>query len=94
VLKGEDLFGDQSLSAIIVSGNNLGALCNLARAGFGLDGAGQHISARSLARVTHESISLHGPNDRMGRDCDMHHDRSALGTMRGVVDCVARRHGL
>ena len=92
--KGGNLFCDQSSSAIFVHGNELCALYNLACARFDLDGAGQHISPCPLARVADESVSLHGPNDRMRRHRDMHHDRPALGTMRSGVNCDARRHGL
>jgi len=94
VWRGGNLFCDQALSVIIVSGNELGALCNLACGRFELNGARQHISPRSLACVTDESIPLNGPNDRMGRHRDVHHDRPALRTVRSVLGCVARRHGL
>ena len=78
---------------MVVSGNGLCALCNLARARRYLDSARQHVSPRSLACVADESISLHGPHNRMGRYSNVHHFRPALRTMRSGV-YVARRHDL
>ena len=74
-----------------MAGTNLSALCNLA-CGISLESARQHVSPRSLAGVTDERVSLHGPDDGVGRHRNMDHDRPALGTMRSVVDSVARRH--
>ena len=92
--RSESLFCDQASSAIIVGGNNLSALCNPGCVRLDLDCARQHISPRPLAGVTDESIPLHGPDDGMLRYRNVHHDCPALGTMRSVVNSIARRHGL